>query len=208
MDQNAVVLLDEEKTLTYWVEENGNKRSYIYDYAKARACSHPHLIEMVQGMNWYRCEQCNFCHFIMTAYTQPLHNVVLAGLQTALYFSKEHGVAALQQVARQETGQYDGREHKPVIPEGLTFGETLGVLEAIDVTTPDHGEQQLRSVQNAVWNGRGYLRDGRARCLNSRKRHHYGINKHCSWCGEGQVRRLEEVNGNHGEITAISGGVS
>lgn len=185
MDPSSVMPVESEKTLQYWVDaRNGNKRNYIFDYSESSKCNHPKLLEMVQGANWYRCEDCNYAFFIMTAYQQPLHSVVLEGLQNALHFSKEFGMAALQEVARRPTGQYDHSEHKPLLPEGMDFVETLKVLEAINVNSPDQGERQLRSVQNGTWSGRGYLSDGRARCLQDRKRHYFGDRAKCAFCNE------------------------
>jgi hypothetical protein len=185
MDPSIVQSVPEEKSLQYWVDaRNGKKRNYIFDYADSSKCTHSRLKELVQGANWYRCEQCNYAFFIMTAYQQPLHSVVLAGLQNALHFSKEFGMDALQEVARRPTGQYDGSEHKPVLPEGMDFVDTLRMLEGIDINAPDGGESQLRSVQRGAWNGRGFLPDGRARCLQGRKRHRFGESNRCVACSE------------------------
>jgi hypothetical protein len=122
----------------------------------------------------------------MTAYQQPLHNVVLEGLMNAMHFSKEFGVQALQEVARRPIGQYDASQHKPVLPEGMDFIDVLNDLEEVDVNTADGGKRQLRGLQTAKWLGRGYLASGHARCLVGRKRHHYGKwNKEvCMFCKE------------------------
>ena len=215
MEVNSIVPVpEEEKTLRYWAPL-GKKREYIYDYGKAKSCHHSRLREMVQGSNWYRCEDCNYALFIMTAYEQPLHNVVLAGLQNALHFSKEFGIAALQEVARRRTGQYDGRAQKAVIPEGMDFFETLEALEEVDVTAPDGGEQQLRSMQSAIWNGRGYLKDGRAKCLSAsekygpRQRHKFGSDGLCIWCQEiNHQRSLEGESDNSRKELVGDRGVS
>lgn len=184
MDESAIVQEQDENTLEHWVQAPAHKRNYIFDYGKSRKCNHPRLKEMVQGANWYRCEECNYALFIMTAYQQPLHNLVLEGLQNTLHFSKEFGMAALQEVSRRGTGQYDGREHKPVVPEGMTFEDALAVLDSIDVNTEDEGEQQLRTMQNAVWNGRGYLTDGRSRCQAPRRNHLFKGQDRCTVCQE------------------------
>jgi|TARA_R110000751_G_scaffold74739_1_gene150920 hypothetical protein len=185
MDETSIVQNAPENTLEFWEKaRNGNKRDFIFDYGVSMKCSHAHLLEMVQGANWYRCEDCNYCFFIMTAYQQPLHSVVLEGLQNALHFSKEFGMAALQEVVRRPTGQYDGKEHKPLLPEGLDLIGALEALEEVNVNTEDHGEQQLRTVQNAVWNGRGFLTDGRSRCQAPRRNHMFKGQDRCTICSE------------------------
>lgn len=199
MDKAAIMPVEEGKTLQYWKDaRNGNKREYIYDYSKARTCNHPRLRELVQGANWYRCEECNYALFIMTAYEQPLHSVVLEGVLNAMHFSKEFGIGALQEVLRTPIGQYDGREQKPVLPEGQDLTDTLLMLEEINVTTPDGGERQLRAMQSGDWTHRGFLSSGEPRCLVGRKRHHYGNKAKCMWCKDPKPL-AEGVNGSHRE---------
>jgi hypothetical protein len=182
----SIVQNSEENTLEHWIDaQNGKKRNYIYDYGKSRSCTHPTLRELVQGSNWYRCEECNYALFIMTAFQQPLHNVVLQGVMNALHFSKEFGVGALQEVLRRPIGQYDGSEQKPALPEGMSLSDTLMALEEIDVTASDGGERQLRSLISARWGKHGFLQDGRSRCIGEYQRHYFN--------GEGRCRRCNEV---------------
>jgi hypothetical protein len=140
--------------LDYFVEaRNGRKRSYIYDYKKSRTCPHPNLIALNIGGNWYRCTKCNYAFDIVTAYQQPLHNLVIGGLLNAMHFAKEYGGHALGEVLRRPNGQADGSPHKPVLPEGMSFVDAIAALETVDVNSPDGGQEQLKEVLDLLWVG-------------------------------------------------------
>lgn len=142
-----------ENTLDFHVQaRSGKKRNYIYDYRKARRCTHPSLKALAIGGSWYRCEECNYAYCIVSGFMQPLHQVVRGSLLMALGFAKEHGMHALQEVARRPGGQYDGTAHKPVLPEGMSFSDAAWLLdEVIDVNVPDGGRAQLTALQDEVW---------------------------------------------------------
>lgn len=140
------------KTLRYFIERrNGKKRNYIFDYSESRKCPHPELTATAVGGTWYRCKQCNYVFDIVAAYQQPIHHLVTGAMLTALHFAKEFGADALGEVLRRPMGQYDGSPHKPVLPEGMTFLDVLGVLEGIDVNSEDGGKAQLKALLADVW---------------------------------------------------------
>ena len=143
-----------ELTKDYYIERrNGKKRNYIYDFAKARRCTHPHLTELAIGGSWYRCDDCNYAFNIVASSMQPLHNLVIGGILNALHFAKEYGGDSFNEVLRTPIGQYDGTSHKPAIPEGMTFADAIAALEVIDVNSEDHGQAELREVLESQWAG-------------------------------------------------------
>jgi len=140
------------KTLDFYVSaRDGRKRNYIYDYKKSTTCDHPSLKVVARGGIVYLCMECNYTFHITGAYQQPWHNEVIMAFFTVLGFSKEHGMAALGEVLRRPIGQMDGSPHKPVLPEGMSFIDTLRALEEVDVNTDDKGAAKLRELIEAVW---------------------------------------------------------
>jgi hypothetical protein len=142
------------QSLDFYIKaRNGRKRNYIFDYSKAKNCSHPQLVEMAIGGTWYRCTQCNYALCITSAYMQPVHNVAIGSLFNLMHFSKEFGMNSLNEVVRRPIGQLDGTLHKPVIPEGMSLNDALAALEEINVNDTDGGKEALRTLLAEVWVG-------------------------------------------------------
>ena len=138
--------------LDYYIQRrSGRKRDYVYSYGESRTCPHSHLIEIVIGSGDYRCADCNYVFTIVSAKQKPLHHAAIQGIQTALYFAKEHGLDALQEVMRTPLGQYGGRAQKSVLPEGMTFEEAAKALEAINVNEEDGGSSALKELRDNLW---------------------------------------------------------
>ena len=131
--------------------KSGKKRPYVYGFHKSRTCSHPQLVALSIGGNWYRCTDCNYAFDIVAAYQQPLHNLVIGGMLNALHFAKEYGIESLQTVLRTPIGQYDGEAHKPVLPDGMSFMDAAKLLEEVDVNTSDGGKAQLTKLLEDKW---------------------------------------------------------
>ena len=129
----------------------GRKRPYIYNFHKARICSHPNLVAMSIGGSAYRCTECNYSFDIVAANMQPLHNRVLGDMFNVLHFAKEFGGFALQEVLRTPIGQYDSSPHKPAIPDGHTIFDALLLLDQVDVTVADGGKGQVAALLEQVW---------------------------------------------------------
>jgi len=143
---------DETTALDFYIEARGEKkRPYIYRYKKAMSCDHSKLKVIARGGIVYICEECNYCYHITGAYAQPWHNEVIMAMFTILGFTKEHGMNALGEVLRTPIGQMDGSAHKPVLPEGMSFLDTLRALEEVDVNTPDKGVAQLTEMIQSLW---------------------------------------------------------
>jgi hypothetical protein len=141
-----------KKTLDHYIKaRNGKKRDYIFDFKKAKTCSHPNLVEMAIGGSFYRCTQCNYAMAIVTGYMQPIHQLVKQSILNLFHFGKEFGGASLQEVLRTPSGQTDGTAHKPALPEGLDFAEALALLEGVDVNTEDMGRAQMAALVDENW---------------------------------------------------------
>jgi hypothetical protein len=141
-----------ETTRDFYVKaRSGKKRDYIYDVIKAGKCPHPRMVALSIGGNWYRCEECNYAFDIVAAYAQPVHNLVIGSMLNTLHFAKEYGANSLQEVLRTAIGQYDGTPQKPVLPEGMSFEDTLEALESVNVNTEDGGDKQLKALVDNVW---------------------------------------------------------
>jgi hypothetical protein len=153
MDSTKAVTKDEpSNTLAYHVERRSeNKRNYIYDYGKSFTCDHSSLTVVARGGIVYRCKDCNYSFHITGAYQQPLHHEVIQGAFTMLGFAKEFGTDSLQEVLRRPIGQSDGKPHKPVLPDGMSFMDALAEMEGIDVTSLDGGKAQLAALVEAKW---------------------------------------------------------
>lgn len=150
-----------EHTLDFHVKARGkNKRPYIFRYKKARVCDHPTMNIVARGGNIYRCPDCNYTFQWPGAIVYPLHfNVIMAAF-TIFNAAKEFGQNAVEEMLRTPIGQTDGTEHKPVLPEGLSFYDVLQELEGIDVTTPDGGKGQLAALMTGVWEQQPALSSG------------------------------------------------
>lgn len=143
---------DPRLSLDFFVQaRNGKKRNYVFDFHKSRTCAHSRLTALSIGGNWYRCEECNYAFDIVAAYQQPLHNLILGGVLNALSFSKEFGAFALQEVLRTPIGQYDKSNHKPALPEGMSFTDAVMALEGVDIHAEDGGKAQLQQVLERFW---------------------------------------------------------
>ena len=143
---------DAAKTLDFYIERrNGKKRDYVFGVDKMRRCPHNHLQALSTGGTWYRCRDCNWAFGITVAYAQPLHNMVVGGLLNALWFAKEFGMEALQEVARTPKGQYELNYHLPALPEGMSFNDAVEVMDKIDVTVKDGGAAQLYELLEKHW---------------------------------------------------------
>lgn len=143
-----------EATLDYYVKARGSrKRNYVFDFKKARSCTHPDLHEMVVGSNFYRCMACNYSVFITGSVVWPLHFQAISGVLNLLYLAKEFGPHAVQEMLRRPIGQYDGLPQKPALPEGMTFVDAVKAMGLIDVNTPDGGKGQLAAMLADVWVG-------------------------------------------------------
>jgi hypothetical protein len=152
VEQQAEASSKNGKTLDYYVERrNGNKKNYVFDYGESKTCPHKTMKQIMGGWNWYRCEDCNYAFFIMTAWQAPLHNVALEGAFAMMHFAKEFGMDSLGEVLRRPIGQADGTAQKPALPEGFDFMETLQLLEQIDVNAEDGGRAQLEALQDSTW---------------------------------------------------------
>jgi hypothetical protein len=152
-----------QHSLDFYVEaRDGRKRNYIFDYGKARTCDHPEMKIIARGGNMYRCTECNYVHQWPGAITWPLHFTVIQGAFQILHFAKEYGTDALQEVLRRPIGQSDDTPHKPVLPEGMSFADTIAALQEVDVNAPDGGQGQLTKLIAEFWeapNGKS-LSDG------------------------------------------------
>lgn len=143
-----------ENTLDFYVQaRNGKKRDYIYDYGESRTCDHSTMKVIARGGIVYRCMDCNYTFHITGAYQQPYHNEVIMAAFTMLGFAKEFGMNAVGEVLRRPIGQNDGSQHKPVLPEGMSFMDVLDALEEVDVNTLDQGAAELRALIEHVWEG-------------------------------------------------------
>ena len=143
-------------TLDFFVKaRSGKKRNYVFDYGKSIKCSHETLKEIMRGGNQYRCLDCNYVFFIVTAFQQPLHNIAISGAFQLLHFAKEFGMDALAEVLRRPIGQDDGSPHKPVLPEGMSFMDVLAVLEEVETTSEDGGAKQLKEMIQDLWEENG-----------------------------------------------------
>ncbi len=149
---NEVAPFEPQHTLDYYVEaRNGQKRNYIFDYGKARTCDHPTMKIVARGGNMYRCTHCEYVHQWPGAITWPRHFTVIQGAFQILDFAKEFGWDSLQEVLRRPIGQMDDTPHKPVLPEGKSFGDTLALLEQVDTTAEDGGREQLAELITEFW---------------------------------------------------------
>lgn len=154
MSKDLPLLQEDSQELTYdfYVKaRNGNKRDFIFSWAKARKCSHPNLVITAIGGNTYRCTECNYFYTIVSAYVEPMHLATVKAAYQLLHFGKEFGVAALQEVLRQPHGQSDGTPHKGVIPDNMTLSDTLLALETVNVNSPDKGRAEMAALVEAVW---------------------------------------------------------
>lgn len=143
---------DPTKHLDWYLQKRGDKkRDYVFSVSRMRTCPHNHLHAMVTGGTKYRCEDCNWCFDIVTAYAQPLHNVVVGSLLQVLHFAKEFGGDNLQEVLRTPKGQHELDYHLPALPEGMTFWDAVEALEVIDVNKPDRGAGELRKLLEKHW---------------------------------------------------------
>lgn len=143
---------EEEHTLDFYVQaRDGRKRNYIYDYGESITCDHSNLKSIARGGIVYLCLDCNYTFHLTGAYQQPWHNEVIMAFFTIMGFTKEHGMDALGEVIRRPIGQMDGSPHKPVLPEGLSFLDTLKALEEVDINTDDKGAKQLRVMLEQLW---------------------------------------------------------
>jgi len=171
MDKETITLISpqEENTRDYFVAQRSDgKRNYRFDYGKSRTCTHPRLTEIVIGASYYRCEECNFAFTIESGTAMPLHHVPKMALQLMAAFSKEFGMASLQEVIRWPTGTADGTPNKPAVPEGMSVLDLLGLLETVDTTTEDGGKTQLREIQGRVMvNGRDALTEAEVVAINA-----------------------------------------
>jgi len=155
MEDGAMEQFVPQHTLDFYVEKrNSNKRNYIFDYGESRTCDHPELKIIATGGIVYRCLRCNYAFHITGAYQQPLHNELLLSLWNVLYFSKEFGWDAVQEIVRRPIGQMDGSPHKPVLPEGMSFLQAVAALEEIDVNSGDGGAKQLLDLFDQKWVGK------------------------------------------------------
>lgn len=145
--KKAVEKFQPEHALDYYVETRGEqKRNYIFDYGKSRVCDHPEMKIIARGGNLYRCTECNYAFQWPGAIQWPLHFTVIQGIQSAIAFAKEFGMAAVQEVLRRPIGTYDGSPHKPVLPEGMSLMDTLALMDEVDVTAEDGGKAQLEEI--------------------------------------------------------------
>jgi hypothetical protein len=154
MHPDSIIPYEAEPTTTYdyYVKaRSGNKRDYVYSFSESRGCSHSRLREFVVGSGEYLCEDCNYVFIIVSAKQIPLHHALVKGMQTALWFSKEFGQDALQEVLRKPMGQHDGRAHKSVLPEGASFEETFAMLEEVNVNSGDEGLAELKELRDTHW---------------------------------------------------------
>lgn len=151
MQENSIEARDPQ-TLRYYIEaRNGNKRDYIFDYGTSRTCDHPEMVALARGGNVYRCTACNYAFHINGAYQQPLHNELILASFVIMNFGKEFGMDAVGEVLRTPIGQVDGSQHKPVLPEGMSFMDVMNLLEGVDVTTEDRGKAALQALLGDIW---------------------------------------------------------
>ena len=80
---------------------------------------------------------------------------MIQSLFTVMRFVKKHGTPALQEVMRRPIGQMDDSPHKPVLPEGKSFLQTLALLDGIDTTVEDGGREQLAQLLRDHWEDDG-----------------------------------------------------
>ena len=154
--ESEIQKFDPQHTLDFWLNERGdNKRPYIYDYKKSRSCDHARLEITARGGIVYECLDCNYVFHIVAAYQQPIHHEVIQSLFTVMRFVKKHGTPALQEVMRRPIGQMDDSPHKPVLPEGKSFLQTLALLDGIDTTVEDGGRKQLAQLLRDHWEDDG-----------------------------------------------------
>jgi hypothetical protein len=150
-DNTDIVAFQPEHTLDFYIERrNGKKRNYIFRYKKAQSCDHPRMDIIARGSNFYRCQECNYTFQWPGAIVYPQHfNVIMAAFQL-MNFAKEYGNDSLQEVLRRPIGQTDGTPHKPVLPEGKSFIETMELLEQINT---DQGDDtgELKALLDAFW---------------------------------------------------------
>tara|TARA_Y100000310_G_scaffold252550_2_gene259264 strand:+ start:871 stop:1515 length:645 start_codon:yes stop_codon:yes gene_type:complete len=147
-----VVAFQSQHTLDYYVEKRAdNKRNYIFRFQKAQNCDHPTMKIVARGGNIYRCPDCNYTFQWPGAIVWPQHFNVIMSAFTMLNFAKEYGLDSLNEVLRRPIGQTDGTPHKPVLPEGLSFYDTIHALEAIDTSQEDGGQQQLLALVESLW---------------------------------------------------------
>lgn len=141
-----------EHTLDFFVKKRAkNKRPYIFRYKKARVCDHPTMRILARGSTWYSCPDCNYSFDIIGANIWPRHFTAIMGMFLALGFAKDFGTDAFFEVLRTPIGQTDGTPHKPVLPEGMSFYDTIHALEAIDTSQEDGGQQQLLALVESLW---------------------------------------------------------
>jgi hypothetical protein len=151
MDEQAITRQD-PSTLQYYVKaRNGKKRDYIFHYGDSRTCDHPEMVALARGGNVYRCRRCNYAFHINGAYQQPLHNELILAAFVIMNFGKEFGMDSVGEVLRTPIGQHDGSQHKPVLPEGMSFTDVMSALEDVDVTGPDGGKAALQVLLGDIW---------------------------------------------------------
>jgi hypothetical protein len=153
-EENGLETVMPELSLDYYIQRrSGKKRNYVFDYGKSKTCDHPRLRVLARGGIVYRCLECNYAFHIVGGYQQPLHNEVIQAAFSIFVFAKEFGKDALGEVLRRPIGQHDGSPHKPVLPEGMSFQDVLGMLEEVDVTAEDGGIEHLYKLLDEVWVG-------------------------------------------------------
>lgn len=126
--------------LNFKAKTRTSKKPYIFDFHAARLCTHPVLREVVQGSHKYRCGMCNYDFWLPSATMWPAHwGPIMAALEM-IKFVRDFGLEALEQVYKTPIGQYDGSEHKPVLPEGKSLLEVLQEMDDIDIRELAGGE--------------------------------------------------------------------